>query len=190
MPRAPKGLTPYLASLYDTPLLTREQEQHLFRKYNYLKYLASQLREELDLENPAESKLDEIDLLYQQVEETRNKIIQANLRLVVAVAKKRVNEPGELHDLVSDGNMSLLRAIEKFDYSLGFKFSTYGTWAIIKNFARTVPAEMKLKTQFRSGQDGLLDAIQDRRANQVEHEQQRVYSAARSEPHSVLPYGA
>ena len=51
-PRLPSGLPAYLASLYEVPLLTREQEAHLFRKMNYLKYQASKLRETLDLDQP------------------------------------------------------------------------------------------------------------------------------------------
>jgi len=66
----------------------------------------------------------------------QNQIIRANLRLVVSIAKKRVGATtADLFELVSDGNMSLMRAVEKFDFSRGFKFSTYASWAIIKNFS-------------------------------------------------------
>ena len=56
-------------------------------------------------------------------------------------------------EMVSDGNMSLIRAIEKFDYTKGNKFSTYATWAIMKNFARSIPAEHTLLDRFRTGND-------------------------------------
>ena len=71
--RRPAGLPPYLASLYEMPLLTREQEQHVFRKYNYLKYRAGKLREELDPAAPKSSLMDEIEALYQQAIETTKK---------------------------------------------------------------------------------------------------------------------
>ena len=58
--------------------------------------------------------------------------------------------------MVSDGNMSLMRAVEKFDYSRGNKFSTYASWGIMKNFARTIPNETKHRDRFRTSQDELF----------------------------------
>ena len=138
-PRLPSGLPPYLASLYEVPLLTREQEAHLFRKMNYLKYKAGKLREKLDLNRPKRSLMDQIEKLYDESVATKNQIIRANLRLVVSIAKRYVGPAGDFFELVSDGNMSLIRAVEKFDFSRGNKFSTYASWAIMKNFARTIP---------------------------------------------------
>ena len=60
--------------------------------------------------------------------------MRANLRLVVSIAKRYVNGPDRLFELISDGNMSLMRAVEKFDFARGSKFSTYASWAIMKNF--------------------------------------------------------
>src|SRR6202008_2656952 len=76
--RRPSGLPPYLASLYEMPLLTREQEAHLFRKYNYLKYRAAKLREELDPAQPKSSLMDEIESLNEQAVATKNEIARAN----------------------------------------------------------------------------------------------------------------
>ena len=84
--KMPSGLPPYLASLYEMPLLTREQEGHLFRKYNYLKYKASKLRDTLDPSNPKASTLDEIEALHDQIVSTKNEIARANLRLVVSLS--------------------------------------------------------------------------------------------------------
>ena len=106
-PRLPKGLPAYLASLYEVPLLTREQEVHLFRKMNYLKYKASTLRETLDLNQPKSSLMDRIEKLYDESVATKNQIISANLRLVVSIAKRYVGPAGDFFELVSDGNMSL-----------------------------------------------------------------------------------
>ena len=86
--RPPAGLPPYLASLYEVPLLTREQEVHLFRKMNYLKYKASKLVAQLDPEHPDNRLLDRIEKLYEQSVAVKNEIIRANLRLVVAIAKR------------------------------------------------------------------------------------------------------
>jgi RNA polymerase primary sigma factor/RNA polymerase sigma factor len=168
--RRPSGLPPYLASLYEMPLLTREQEAHLFRKYNYLKYKAAKLRNELDVAQPKSSLMDEIEDLHQQAVATKNEIARANLRLVVSIAKRHVTPDQNFFELVSDGNMSLLRAIEKFDFARGNKFSTYASWAIMKNFARTIPGEFKHRDRFRTSQDELFAATQEHRGNPLVEE--------------------
>ena len=163
--RAPSGLPPYLASLYDVPLLTRDQEYHLFRKMNYLKHVASKLRSELDPKAPLVSLMDQIEKLYEQSVAVKNKIVQANLRLVVSIAKKHVDPNDDFFGLISDGNMSLIRASEKFDYSRGNKFSTYASWAIMKNFARTIPDEFKHRDRFRTSSEEVFSGHEDRRAD-------------------------
>lgn len=163
--RAPSGLPPYLASLYDVPLLNREQEYHLFRKMNYLKHVASKLRSELDPKAPLVTLMDRIEKLYEQSVAVKNKIVQANLRLVVSIAKKHVDPNDDFFGLISDGNMSLIRASEKFDYSRGNKFSTYASWAIMKNFARTIPDEFKHRDRFRTSSEEIFTGHEDRRAD-------------------------
>jgi RNA polymerase primary sigma factor/RNA polymerase sigma factor len=159
--RRPTGLPAYLASLYEVPLLTREQEVWLFRKFNYLKYKAALLREQLQPERPSGRLMDQIELLYQDIVELKNKIVRSNLRLVVSIAKRRVSASDSFFDLVSDGNMSLMRAVEKFDYARGNKFSTYASWAIMKNYARTIPNEHKVRDRFRAADIELLHATAD-----------------------------
>ena len=168
--RMPAGLPPYLASLYEVPLLTREQEQHLFRKLNYFKHRASQLREQLDPARPKSSLMDRIEELYDEAVQTKNQIVQANLRLVVSIAKRHVGNADDFFDLVSDGNMSLIRAVEKFDYSRGNKFSTYASWAIMKNFARTIPDEFKHRDRFRTSHDEMFTTREDDRSDRYEQE--------------------
>lgn len=164
-PRIPSGLPPYLAALYDVPLLTREQEQHLFRKLNYLKYLANQLRDQLDVTRPRARMMDEIEGLYGQAVAVKNQIVRANLRLVVSIAKRHVSPSENFFELVSDGNMSLIRAAEKFDFSRGNKFSTYASWAIMKNFARTIPDEFKRRDRYRTSHDEMFIAAEDEGTN-------------------------
>src|SRR3954447_20564539 len=168
--RAPEGLPPYLISLYDVPLLTREQERYLFRKMNYLKYRAHQLREALDPTNCQASELDAIEQLQEEALELKNQIIRANLRLVVSIAKKRVGPTNNFFELVSDGNMSLIRAVEKFDFSRGFKFSTYASWAIMKNFARTIPEEKNRRDRYVTSHDEMFEAAADHRTDEHEYE--------------------
>jgi len=167
MPKKPKDLPAYIASLYDVPLLTVAQETHLFRKYNFLKYKTWKLRDELDQARPKAQLLDEIESLYQDATETKNHLIRANMRLVVAVAKKYIGSTGDLFDKVSEGNFSLMRAVEKFDYTRGFKFSTYATWAIKKNYIRAYQNEIKQSDRFRSGHEEVLEAQHDSRTNET-----------------------
>jgi RNA polymerase primary sigma factor len=171
--RGPSGLPPYLAALYEVPLLTREQEGHLFRKFNYLKHKASKLRQKLDPARARTSVMNEIEKLYDEAVKIKNEIVQANLRLVVSIAKRHVTGAEDFFGLVSDGNMSLIRAVEKFDYSRGNKFSTYASWAIMKNFARTIPGEFKHRDRFRTSQDELFAATQEHRGNPLVEEGQQ-----------------
>jgi RNA polymerase primary sigma factor/RNA polymerase sigma factor len=168
--RLPSGLPPYLASLYEVPLLNREQEGHLFRRFNFLKYRAAELRRDVDVQRAKSSVMDEIESLYEQAVATKNQIVRANLRLVVSIAKRHVGQGENFFELVSDGNMSLIRAVEKFDYARGNKFSTYASWAIMKNFARTIPDEHRRKDRFRTSQSEMFDSTQETRSDQYEQE--------------------
>src|SRR5262249_8064938 len=133
--RAPKDVPPELASLYEVPLLNKEQEQHLFRKMNFLKYKASQLRrrihkegDDIELVDPTKVRihdLNRIEELQKQANEVKDQLINANMRLVVSIAKRHSGHAENFFELLSDGNMSLIRAVEKFDFGRGFKFSTY-----------------------------------------------------------------
>ena len=155
--RAPPELPPYLRALYAVPLLSSEDEKDMFRRYNYLKYKADELRRAIEMDCINSSQLREIEKLLLQANVVKNQIIRANLRLVVSIAKKHVGGPQSLFELVSDGNVSLMRAVEKFDYSRGNRFSTYASWAIMRNFARSVPRERYLLDRFSTGHDEILD---------------------------------
>jgi len=166
----PTGLPPYLASMYETPLLTREQEQHLFRKMNYLKHKASELRNRLDVRRPSLTAMELIERFAKDAAAIKNDIVRANLRLVVSIAKRYTSAPAHLFELISDGNMSLIRAVEKFDFARGFRFSTYATWAIMKNFARTIPTELRQQARFHTGGEERLMSIEDIRPDSARRE--------------------
>ena len=100
----------------------------------------------------------------------KNQIISANLRLVVSIAKRHVGPSNDFFHLVSDGNMSLIRAVEKFDYARGNKFSTYASWAIMKNFARTIPEENYRRDRFVTGHEEMFEAAADNRSDEHEYE--------------------
>jgi len=163
-PKPPPGLPVYLKALYRTPLLTREQEHHLFRRYNYLKYRAIKLKEKLRrARSPKSRDIEEVERLLAEANQVKNRLVKANLRLVVNIAKRHIGSVSNFFELVSDGNISLMRAVEKFDYARGFKFSTYASWAVIKNYARTIPEENYRMDRFMTGKDELLEAGADQR---------------------------
>lgn len=166
----PTELPPYLTSLYAVPLLTREQEVHLFRKMNYLKYKGSILFASLDPARPRNGSLDQIEQLYQQAIEVKNEIIRANLRLVVAMTRRYARSREPLFELVSDGNISLMRAVEKFDYARGVRFSTYATWAIIKNFTQTISRDYRDRERFRTAGEEVFQTAPDPRTNEQAEE--------------------
>jgi RNA polymerase sigma factor (sigma-70 family) len=182
--KAPPGLPPYLASLYQFPLLSREQEAYYFRKLNYLKYRAGRARERLNVSRPSVRLMDHIEADLKQAGEIKNLLIRRNLRLVVSIARKFVRDNSNFFEMVSDGNLSLMRAIEKFDYSRGFKFSTYATWAIQRNFARSIPAEHTHQTRFRTGGDEFFQ--QHRSSGTSQYEQERTNVRQREALSAIL----
>lgn len=182
--RAPAGLPAYLASLYRVPLLSREQEAHLFRKMNYLKYKAARLREKLETSQPRASLMDQIEKLYDESVAVKNQIIRANLRLVVSIAKRRVGSGENFFELVSDGNMSLIRAVERFDFARGNKFSTYASWAIMKNFARSIPEEHRHHDRYRTSYGEMFNITEDERSS--EYDQEHAQSRRESQVEQIL----
>ncbi len=154
-PREIAKVPSYIAQLYDTSLLTGEQEQHLFRQMNYLLYRANRLRRNLKIDAPDRKLLDNIQQNLQQANCVKARIIQANLRLVVSIAKKFVNPANSLEELISDGNVALIRAVEKFNYALGNRFSTYATYAVQRNYYRMVSRGRRQRERFLHDEDRL-----------------------------------
>lgn len=171
--RAPEPSKPrrrqesFLQRLDEVPLLTQIDEFHLFRAMNFLRSRAALVRGRLDHEWPQAELLDEIESAQFQADQIRNHIIRANLRLVVAVAKRYVDPFNSLADLVSDGNISLIRAVEKFDYSRGFRFSTYATWALRKNFHRSIGKQRLDRGRYVAAEDLISQVTANERAEQT-----------------------
>jgi RNA polymerase primary sigma factor/RNA polymerase sigma factor len=159
------GLATYLAELRRVPLLEGGQEYEIFRWMNYLKYCASELlsRKRRSVRKAAR--------LLERAEEFRNRIVSANLRLVVSIAKKLVDRDNRLEDLISDGNLPLIRAAEIFDFERGTRFSTYATWAIRNALFRSRPRNRTHAYRYASGSEEVLFNIEDDRNSMLADEQ-------------------
>jgi RNA polymerase primary sigma factor len=164
----PKDVPPQMAHLYEWPLLNKEQEQHVFRKMNFLKHKLHRFQESLDPAKTRVADLLRIEELRDEIKKYRDLLISCNQRLVYAQAKQRLAPGDSIDDLWSDGNMSLMRAVEKFDYARGNKFSTYATWAIMKNFARSIPDAKTHRQRYMTGYDELFEAKADVRTDEQE----------------------
>lgn len=165
---APKDVDAGMAYLYSMPLLSREQEAHLFRKMNFLKHKLQQVRSKV---NPASARVQdlvEIERLSSESKSVRDVLIECNQRLVHSLATKHLSPGQSLDELKSDANISVMRAVEKFDYSRGNKFSTYATWAVMKNFARSIPDDHTRRGRFTTGHDDLFEAKPDGRSDETE----------------------
>lgn len=141
--------------------LDAEQEERLFRQYNFLKYLLAKAREELRPSDLTPARLVRLMRLHDLAAAVRNCLAVANLRLVVHLAGRHLALGRRLDDLVSDGTVSLMQAIEKFDFNRGVRFSTYASWAIRKNFAKTIPREDQHRHAELTGADELIDSRGD-----------------------------
>ncbi len=126
-------LTIYLKQISRYPLLSAAEEQNLGESIRTL-------RDEIERRKNAKTKGDkQLPKVQKELAGKKNELIRANLRLVVAIAKKYQYRGMSLLDLIDEGNIGLIEAVERFDYSRGCRFSTYGTWwirqAIIKSLA-------------------------------------------------------
>lgn len=160
-PMTTGALPAYLRELFELPVLTREQEASLFRRYNYLKFKAKRLLEAVDPLSVTDAALADIESLVAQADAVKNELVRCNLRLVVSIAKKHVTNGPRFFEVVSDGNMALMRAVEKFDYARGHKFSTYATWSVMRAYARSIPEEHYRARRFVSSADEVLEHVAD-----------------------------
>ena len=122
----------YLNEMSRVPLLTREEEISLAKKMeNGRKARQLMIEADGDVEN-----IDEIQEMIREGKEAREYLIKANIRLVVSIAKKYRQYGSSFLDLIQAGNVGLIRAVDKFDYSRGNRFSTYATWWIRRSVLR------------------------------------------------------
>jgi len=128
--------------------LTSEQEHRLFSKFNYCRYRVMQLCEQYRERRLSADAARELLSWEQAVSTTRDEIVRANVPLVLAMAKRTRISGVDFADLISEGNMALLRSVDKFDCDRGFKFSTYACRAILKSFARVASRSARYRGRF------------------------------------------
>ena len=164
----PRGLPPYLADLYRTPLLAVASERTLFLAFNYRKLRFVVERRAFDPETARRRDVVKLERLLDQATAIKNQIVRANLRLVVSVARKHVRPASlggggpSLMDLVSEGNLILMRAAESFDVHRNVRFSTYATFALMKGYARLVPELRAQSARAKGSADRALDVVDPR----------------------------
>ena len=124
----------YLAQLGSTPLLSAAEEVELAKRIEAGVYAEQLLKGNVDGDRGRREQTDanraELEFLVTDGDAARDHMIRANLRLVVSVARKLSGRGLPFLDVIQEGNLGLIRAVEKFDYAKGFKFSTYATWWI------------------------------------------------------------
>lgn len=138
-------------------VLNKAQERALFLQFNYARYRVAELRKRIGSESLSSDDAREIIHWYRRSRELRDQIAEFNLALVLAMSKRVRARDVEFADLISEGNMALLRSIDKFDVSKGFKFSTYACRAILKGFSRIGIKGTKYRTMFPTDFDPKLE---------------------------------
>ncbi len=138
----------YLDGIAKTALLSAEEEVELARRIEAGLYAQALLDGEITDEDRGAAASDatttELQELAQIGDAAMNRFVTANLRLVVSVARKYGRSAMPLLDLVQEGNTGLIRAVEKFDYTKGFKFSTYATWWVRQSISRGIAQQGRI----------------------------------------------
>jgi RNA polymerase primary sigma factor len=129
----------YLKEIGKVPLLTAEQEVILAKAIEEGEAATAELdKAASSVKKPPTMRMRELQRTERQGQLAKKKLIEANLRLVVSIAKRYVGRGMLFLDLIQEGNLGLIRAVEKFDYTKGYKFSTYATWWIRQAITRAI----------------------------------------------------
>lgn len=160
--RLTRGMNPALARFCECPLLTSEEEARLFRRMNFLRFRANQLRSRLNESRPSKRLMDEIESLLDESRQCRDRIIRANLRLVISIVRKHSGAILSFDELLSEGCLSLSQAVDKFDYARGFRFSTYAYRAVSRKIYRAISERHRQESRFATGTDAtLINSVED-----------------------------
>ena len=128
----------YLKEIGKVPLLTADQEIDLAKAMEAGIEAEKTLAEDEGKNKLSDAKKKELNAIIYEGEEAKKRLAEANLRLVVSIAKRYVGRGMLFLDLIQEGNLGLIKAVEKFDFRKGFKFSTYATWWIRQAITRAI----------------------------------------------------
>lgn len=151
-------------------VLTAEQERALFLKFNYARYRVARLQKKIGSKPVTDEQARELVKWYDLSCLLRDQIAQSNLALVLAMAKRIRHSEMDFSELISEGNMALLRSIDKFNVSRGFKFSTYACRAILKAFSRSGMKHSQYRQLFPTDFDPALERSDFSRKKNASHE--------------------
>jgi RNA polymerase primary sigma factor len=149
----------FLTAVDQSRLLTFEGEQFLFKRLNFLRFRANAIQVTLPERRPPRKKLREIARLLDDAAQTREEIARANLRLVLSIARKHSSGQAECDEFVSEANAILMNAIDKFDFSRGYRFSTYATHALQRHLFRVIGRRNKRAQRETTESSAPLSAI-------------------------------
>ncbi len=150
-------ITDAVAAGERVPALSYEQESHLFMRFNYARrQVASTLNEYSGRKLPVAATRRMLAWGHRLLR-TRGVIVRLNMPLVLAMAKRTRLSNIDFNEMVSEGNMALLRSVEKFDCSRGYKFSTYSCRAILKAFSRVAMRASRYRGQFPTEFDPAME---------------------------------
>jgi len=138
-------------------VLTAAEERVLFLQYNFARFSMDLLRQEIGDERPTDRQVRSVLDWSETARALREQIAESNLALVLAMAKRSRMGDIDFGDLISEGNMALLRSVDKFDIERGFKFSTYACRAILKAFSRAGMKHSKYRQRFPTEFDPELE---------------------------------
>ena len=158
----------HLSRLCEAALLQPDQERMLFQRMNFLRQQAAAHRSALNPKRPSRVRLALIDELLALADWHRDRIVEANLRLVFSIVKKFVNPNVGFDELLSDGIVAIMRAVEKFDFERGFRFSTYATQVIRRSSYQTVVLKQQERQSTLGGlQDMDLETTDEGRESAI-----------------------
>jgi len=129
-------------------LMSTAEERLMFQRFNYSKLKLSRLQRKARTDGLTKDLAEEVIEWHRRFEHFREYLVRTNLALVLAMAKRTRLGDVDFAEIVSEGNMALIRAVDKFSVDRGFKFSTYACRAILKAFSRTAQKHSKQRTRF------------------------------------------
>ncbi|AQQ70820.1 RNA polymerase principal sigma factor HrdB [Limihaloglobus sulfuriphilus] len=135
----------YINIINNMPVLNADLEIAAFTKYNCLKYLCSKIQDKISISNPKSSYIAQFEDYLKEAERIQNFIIECNLRIVVNTALRYANKGYSFYDLISEGNLALIRAVEKYDCVYSHRFASFANLYIQKVFAAKLSKEWRRK---------------------------------------------